>query len=387
MPIVAVSHHSLLECPGFPVATIDQQVAKRGKASASVFDVDGSRSMDMDDQVLESSKALHPASRIGSMDQVSGSPKIPYVRVVAGANTLVVMESSPSLDDVIVHAGDVKVDRSGQFPSVYLSEQVHDCIDHSMCRSLIVCLLGHSISYKTLMGRIQASRSDSVQAPIHSEGHPEASRIEKEVYGPWMLAPSRYCQSRKDNNRSKGTYSIPGSSGGSHFAILGDNADTKLIPVGTRVELDTAARSQVAALQPNLRGVSESRSDRGAVVSPHGGADNVPLQEVASRVTKPVQMVTSSGSQVPRVESHVIGGRHVAPRRCVSDSLKANLKPCKGKENRPPLKLLLWDWLPPNPPTTSSSTADGGVDPVHPSLQADSGIGSLRSSGPSVVGQ
>ncbi|KAK8669421.1 hypothetical protein V6N13_106852 [Hibiscus sabdariffa] len=332
MPIVAVSHHSLLECPGFPVATIDQQVAKRGKASASVFDVDGSRSMDMDDQVLESSKALHPASRIGSMDQVSGSPKIPYVRVVAGANTLVVMESSPSLDDVIVHAGDVK-----------------------------------------------ASRSDSVQAPIHSEGHPEASRIEKEVYGPWMLAPSRYCQSRKDNNRSKGTYSIPGSSGGSHFAILGDNADTKLIPVGTRVELDTAARSQVAALQPNLRGVSESRSDRGAVVSPHGGADNVPLQEVASRVTKPVQMVTSSGSQ--------IGGRHVAPRRCVSDSLKANLKPCKGKENRPPLKLLLWDWLPPNPPTTSSSTADGGVDPVHPSLQADSGIGSLRSSGPSVVGQ
>ncbi|KAK8490450.1 hypothetical protein V6N11_061760 [Hibiscus sabdariffa] len=200
MPVVAVSHHSSLERPGSPVF-----------------------------YVLESSEALHPVSKIGSMDQVSGSPKISYARVVAGANTPMVVEPSPSLDDVIVNSDDVKVDRSGPFTSFDFSERVHDHIDHSMRRSLIVRLLGRSIGYKMLM--------------VHREGHPEVIRVEKEVYGPWMLAPSRFRQSRKDNNLSKGTSSIPGSSGGSRFAMLGNNADMKLVPAGGRVELDTAACS------------------------------------------------------------------------------------------------------------------------------------------------
>ncbi|KAK8570951.1 hypothetical protein V6N13_094048 [Hibiscus sabdariffa] len=170
MPVVAVSHHSSLERPGSPVFYVFA--------------------------------ALHPVSKIGSMDQVSGSPKISYARVVAGANTPMVVEPSPSLDDVIVNSDDVKVDRSSE-----------------------------------------ASCSDSVQASVHREGHPEVIRVEKEVYGPWMLAPSRFRQSRKDNNLSKGTSSIPGSSGGSRFAMLGNNADMKLVPAGGRVELDTAACS------------------------------------------------------------------------------------------------------------------------------------------------
>ncbi|KAK8506935.1 hypothetical protein V6N12_009247 [Hibiscus sabdariffa] len=210
MPVVAVSHHSSLERPGSPVFYVFA--------------------------------ALHPVSKIGSMDQVSGSPKISYARVVAGANTPMVVEPSPSLDDVIVNSDDVKVDRSGPFTSFDFSERVHDHIDHSMRRSLIVRLLGRSIGYKMLMGS-EASCSDSVQASVHREGHPEVIRVEKEVYGPWMLAPSRFRQSRKDNNLSKGTSSIPGSSGGSRFAMLGNNADMKLVPAGGRVELDTAACS------------------------------------------------------------------------------------------------------------------------------------------------
>ncbi|XP_039054241.1 uncharacterized protein LOC120196509 [Hibiscus syriacus] len=43
----------------------------------------------------------------------------------------------------------------GQIPSVEFSKKVHERIDHSMRRSIIVRLLGRKIGYKTLLNRIQ----------------------------------------------------------------------------------------------------------------------------------------------------------------------------------------------------------------------------------------
>ncbi|KAK8541634.1 hypothetical protein V6N12_014261 [Hibiscus sabdariffa] len=284
--VVVVSALSSLERPGSPVATIDQQAAKRGKAYVLVLDVDGSNSMDVDDQVLESTDGLHHAARVESMDYSSGSPKISYARIVAGANTLTVVEPSPSLDDVIVNADDVKVDMSGLFSSVDFSEQVHDRIDHNMCRSLIVRLLGRSIAYKTLMGRIQVLWQPKgafqlvdlandyflvmfeneydyehvleghpwtvfrsyLNATATSEGHTESVCVEKEVYGPCMLVFSRRRQPHKETNHSKGHSSIPSFCGGSRFAILEDNVDKELAPSGDRVDLVSADHSRDAAL-------------------------------------------------------------------------------------------------------------------------------------------
>ncbi|KAK8639382.1 hypothetical protein V6N13_137767 [Hibiscus sabdariffa] len=202
--VVVVSALSSLERPGSPVATIDQQAAKRGKAYVLVLDVDGSNSMDVDDQVLESTDGLHHAARVESMDYSSGSPKISYARIVAGANTLTVVEPSPSLDDVIVNADDVKGS--------------------------------------------EAPHSGILQATATSEGHTESVCVEKEVYGPCMLVFSRRRQPHKETNHSKGHSSIPSFCGGSRFAILEDNVDKELAPSGDRVDLVSADHSRDAAL-------------------------------------------------------------------------------------------------------------------------------------------
>ncbi|KAK9033918.1 hypothetical protein V6N11_050098 [Hibiscus sabdariffa] len=143
-PVVPVTHGkagllavpipflSSLERPASRVAVIDQQVAKRGKASSLVPNMDDFRSMDVDDQALDSNAGLHLAAWVDLMDHGLGSPKVSYAQVVAGTNTQMVVEPSPCLDDVIVNSNDVKVDKSGPFPSVEFSKQVHDRIDHNM---------------------------------------------------------------------------------------------------------------------------------------------------------------------------------------------------------------------------------------------------------------
>ncbi|KAK8553972.1 hypothetical protein V6N12_030951 [Hibiscus sabdariffa] len=62
----------------------------------------------------------------------------------------------PSMDDVVVLDEDVIVDDSGPFTVIRFSDRVHDVIDQSIGRSLIVRLLGRSIGYRMLWNHIQA---------------------------------------------------------------------------------------------------------------------------------------------------------------------------------------------------------------------------------------
>ncbi|KAE8676710.1 hypothetical protein F3Y22_tig00111582pilonHSYRG00743 [Hibiscus syriacus] len=79
-----------------------------------------------------------------------------YAGVVAGSfQQRGAMEKVPCMDDVVVEEADVIIDTSGQIPSVEFSENVHERIDHSIRRSIIVRLLRRKIGYKMLLDRIQ----------------------------------------------------------------------------------------------------------------------------------------------------------------------------------------------------------------------------------------
>ncbi|KAK8713753.1 hypothetical protein V6N13_148963 [Hibiscus sabdariffa] len=329
--VVDVPSLSSLERSGFPVEVIDQQIAKRGKISDPVLEGDDSGQMEVD-------------------VQGSGSPKVSYARVVAGANKQTAVEPAPSLDAVIVNAGDVK----------------------ELCRA------------------DQGSKvppSDSLHAPGSSEDNNMSARIEKEVYGPWMLAPFKRRQPRKDTTRSKGPSSLPGSSGGSRFAILEDNVDTDLAPSNGRVGLVPESCPWVAKLQSDSRVVSDLSAIRGVAIGSRSVPGTIDSHEVAAGLAQRVQVVDSDGSQAPRVESHVVqnvagnhsaisiidvanekrrqslvnvGGRQVVSRKSMGNRLKANLRLRKGKENIPSSKPLLRDWLLPIP-STSSPIGSSGV--------------------------
>ncbi|KAE8719445.1 hypothetical protein F3Y22_tig00109957pilonHSYRG00057 [Hibiscus syriacus] len=62
--------------------------------------------------------------------------------------------SLQAMDEVVVLDGECIVDINGQYPVIQFAYQVHDRIDYSMRRSVIVRLLGRAIGFKTLLNRI-----------------------------------------------------------------------------------------------------------------------------------------------------------------------------------------------------------------------------------------
>ncbi|KAE8676059.1 hypothetical protein F3Y22_tig00111634pilonHSYRG00065 [Hibiscus syriacus] len=59
-----------------------------------------------------------------------------------------------AMDEVVVLDGECIVDINGQYPVIQFVDQVHDRIDYSMRRSVIVRLLGRAIGFKTLLNWI-----------------------------------------------------------------------------------------------------------------------------------------------------------------------------------------------------------------------------------------
>ncbi|KAK8681458.1 hypothetical protein V6N13_053861 [Hibiscus sabdariffa] len=59
-------------------------------------------------------------------------------------------------DNVMVLDEDYIIDRSGPFSSIKFSNQVHDQIDSNMRNTIIVCLLGQTIGFRTLQSRLNA---------------------------------------------------------------------------------------------------------------------------------------------------------------------------------------------------------------------------------------
>ncbi|KAL4301735.1 hypothetical protein GQ457_10G007510 [Hibiscus cannabinus] len=144
-----------LERLGSLLSADDLQTAKRGKVADSVVAMDMMKSMEIDDQpaCIPVSDGFPAMSECEKGNDVP--PTASYARIVCRSGTQVVSEPVPSLDDVVVESSDVMVDKIGLFLLVSFSEKVHERIDHNMCRSLIVCLHGRSIGYKTLLGRIR----------------------------------------------------------------------------------------------------------------------------------------------------------------------------------------------------------------------------------------
>ncbi|KAE8696542.1 putative calcium-binding protein CML28 [Hibiscus syriacus] len=58
------------------------------------------------------------------------------------------------MDEVVVLDGECIVDNNGPYPVIQFADQVHDRIDYSMRRSVIVWLLGSTIGFKTLLNWI-----------------------------------------------------------------------------------------------------------------------------------------------------------------------------------------------------------------------------------------
>ncbi|KAK8519696.1 hypothetical protein V6N12_030060 [Hibiscus sabdariffa] len=78
-----------------------------------------------------------------------------YVGVLSGFGKAMILDSVPSLDDVVVGVDDVTIDQSGPYHLVAFSESIHKRIDHSMWRSIIVRSLDRTIGYRFLMAGIK----------------------------------------------------------------------------------------------------------------------------------------------------------------------------------------------------------------------------------------
>ncbi|KAK8714937.1 hypothetical protein V6N13_042282 [Hibiscus sabdariffa] len=184
----------------------------------------------------------------------------------------------------------------------------------------------------------------------------------------------------EDTNRSKDPGVILNSSGGSRFAILEENGEKELVSPVDGVDNSSVERSPA--------GVSESAVNRGGVNTARSLAGTVDVRKSSTGVTAPVQVVTSvaiailDAANESRRQSLVnVGGRLGTSRKSAGDSLKAISRSRKGKENRPSLRPLLREWLPPDLPSATTSTgqssgvsfaAGGEVDHVIPPVMVPS---------------
>ncbi|GMI93089.1 hypothetical protein HRI_002978200 [Hibiscus trionum] len=80
-----------------------------------------------------------------------------YANILAGAGgrTFALIPGLTE-SEVVVHDDDVTFKEGGSYPVIRFSERVHDLIDRSMGRALIVHLLGRTISYRVLWNRLQS---------------------------------------------------------------------------------------------------------------------------------------------------------------------------------------------------------------------------------------
>ncbi|KAK8713573.1 hypothetical protein V6N13_148786 [Hibiscus sabdariffa] len=147
--VIFASVHPL-EWLGSPILEFDQQSSKWGKTSDPF------------------------AATVVGLD----APKISYTGILTRDRNLVAVDSILSLDGMVVTIDDVKVEKSGSFPSVEFSERI---------------ILG-------------------LNAPL--------GQRDVDVYGPWMLAQTRRRQMRKEINHPKGITSPVDHSSGSWFSIL-----------------------------------------------------------------------------------------------------------------------------------------------------------------------
>ncbi|KAK9024945.1 hypothetical protein V6N11_064848 [Hibiscus sabdariffa] len=130
-----------------------------------------------------------------------------------------ILDSVPSLDDVVVGVDDVTIDQSGPYHLVAFSESIHKRIDHSMWRSIIVRSLDRTIGYRFLMAGIKVlwkpQGCEQTREPEKDHDVTNVSRdsvspfqqvneVTDVVYDPWMILANRRCRSPKTSTTAYG---------------------------------------------------------------------------------------------------------------------------------------------------------------------------------------
>ncbi|KAK8979716.1 hypothetical protein V6N11_027751 [Hibiscus sabdariffa] len=324
--IVTIASVHPLEQPGSPILEFDQQSPKRGKTSNHIFLLNDSKTMEVDDQRVELSTDGVAVEMVVATAVDLDAPKISYASIVIRDGNQVAIDPISSLDDVVATAGDVKVDKSGSFPFVEFSETVHERIDYSMRRSLIVQLLGRSIGFKTLLGANSCALADT--RSFTSGQH------DVDVYGLWMLAQTRRRRTCKAINRPKGITSPADHFGGSRFSILKEvNGE------GMTTEVVAPGETQVP------------RVDTHVVYNVVGNHSAISILDASKEKCRQNFAISS--------------GKHNTSRKFVCEGLKAGLKLRQGKENKILTKPLLTDWLP-SGLASSSASSSGMHVPANP---------------------
>ncbi|KAE8680042.1 hypothetical protein F3Y22_tig00111392pilonHSYRG00178 [Hibiscus syriacus] len=133
-----------LERPGSPFMDEDQRATKKVRNKEEV------------DRMEEDHADLEAQSNTYFNDKIAGNQgKHSYASAVMGnSKTMVDVVSLKAMDEVEILDGECIVDNNGPYPVIHFADQVHDRIDYSMRRSVIVRLLGRAIGYKTLLNRI-----------------------------------------------------------------------------------------------------------------------------------------------------------------------------------------------------------------------------------------
>ncbi|KAK8593464.1 hypothetical protein V6N12_045544 [Hibiscus sabdariffa] len=173
-------------------------------------------------------------SRVAAMDGVEASSpgegiaeqKVPRKSYAAMVTTPAIKGSDLSLaffeDNIVIPNTDCVVDNSGTFPKIRFSERVHEMIDRSMQRVVIVRLLGRSIGYKTLAYRIPTlwqpqERVDVVTyAYSGQEMSEKLAKSDESVYSSCMVFDKHR---RRPSRASVNNVGSP-KHGGSWFATL-----------------------------------------------------------------------------------------------------------------------------------------------------------------------
>ncbi|KAL4369146.1 hypothetical protein GQ457_05G010380 [Hibiscus cannabinus] len=161
-------HHvqsDYLERPRSPVSLDIQGLCKKPRGTGIHDPIDVPDVMEMDlqrEQVPPVVAGIESEAKQCETNLEDSGCRLSYANVVNGVGRKTTMEHS-GVDEIggdpnkiSVSDDDCVIDRTGKFPRIEFSENVHKQIDLAMQNVIIVRLLGRNIGYQTLLNRIHA---------------------------------------------------------------------------------------------------------------------------------------------------------------------------------------------------------------------------------------
>ncbi|KAL4296074.1 hypothetical protein GQ457_12G008940 [Hibiscus cannabinus] len=154
-----------LERPRSPISLDSQGQCKKPRGTGVHDPIEVPDAMEMDlqrEQVSPVVARLESEGQQCATNVEDGGCRLSYANVVNGVGRKTAMEHS-GVDEIggdpnkiSVSDDDCVIDRTGKFPRIEFSENVHKQIDLAMQNVIIVRLLGRNIGYQTLLNRIHA---------------------------------------------------------------------------------------------------------------------------------------------------------------------------------------------------------------------------------------